>query len=178
MEKVTKIIDRISDIFALLAGLAMIIGVSLVLVEIVVRSVFDSTIYITQEFTAYFMVAITFFGLAYTLKEKGHIRLTFLFKLMKTPKQRAFLDIYASIIGLIIFGIITYATWDLFLTNALSGARSMTITKTYIAIPQFAMPLGSFLICLQFISEILKSMIHVKTGEYPVEEPETEALGR
>jgi|SRR5699024_1520337 len=179
MAAIVRIIDKISNAFGLIAGITMILGVVLVLTEVVVRSIFDSTIYITQEYTAYFMVAITFFGLAYTLKEKGHIRLTFLHKIVKPGKGRTILDIYAFICGFVIFAIITYATFDFFLSTYAAGTRSMQITKTYLAIPQFAMPLGSFIITLQFIAEILKSIIKLQTGDYDDDEDaESEALGR
>lgn len=179
MTAIVRIIDKVSNAFGLIAGITMILGVVLVLTEVFVRSVFDSTIYITQEYTAYFMVAITFFGLAYTLKEKGHIRLTFLHKIVKPGKGRTILDIYAFICGFVIFAIITYATFDFFLSTYATGTRSMQITKTYLAIPQFAMPLGSFIITLQFIAEILKSIIKLQTDDYnDDEDAESEALGR
>ncbi|MFD2132470.1 TRAP transporter small permease subunit [Pseudogracilibacillus auburnensis] len=179
MTLIIRIIDRISNASGLIAGLLMILGVVLVLTEVIVRTVFSSTIYITQEYTAYFMVAITFLGLAYTLKEKGHIRLTFIHKFVKVGKVRTILDIYAFIIGFIIFAIVTYATIDYFLSSLASGTRSMQITKTYLAIPQFAMPLGSFIISLQFLAEILKSILQLKTGEFEEEDDfESEALGR
>lgn len=178
MTVIIRIIDRISNIFGLIAGLTMVLGVILVLIEVVVRSVFNSTIYITQEYAAYFMVAITFFGLAYTLKEKGHIRLTFLHNVVKPGKGRAILDIYAFALGLVIFAIITYTTADFFLSSVESGTRSMQISKTYLAIPQFAMPLGSLIVTLQFFAEILKSIIKFQTGEFDEEDSESDALGR
>lgn len=179
MNVVIRFIDRISNAFGLIAGFAMVIGVILVLTEVLVRSLFNGTIYITQEYTGYLMVAITLFGLAYTLKEKGHIRLTFLHKVAKPGKIRAILDIYAFLCGLVIFSVITYATFDFFMGTYEAGTRSMQITKTYLAIPQFAMPLGAFIISLQFVSEILKSIVQLKTGEFDEDEdPESEALGR
>ncbi|MEI3606301.1 TRAP transporter small permease [Pseudogracilibacillus sp. SE30717A] len=179
MALIIRIIDKISNAFGTIAGITMVLGVVLVLTEVIVRSAFNSTIYITQEYTAYFMVAITFFGLAYTLKEKGHIRLTFLHKIVKSGKGRTFLDIYAFTLGLVIFAIITFATVDFFLGTYASGTRSMQITKTYLAIPQFAMPLGSFIVSLQFFAEILKSIVKFKKGEFDEEDDtEIEALGR
>lgn len=178
MKKVSQGIDRITSTFGVIAGLFMVLGVVLVIIEIIMRSVFNSTIYITQEYTGYFMVAITFFGLAYTLKEKGHIRLTFLYRFVKVGKGRAILEIIACLAGLVIFVIIIIATWELFFNSYTNGSRSMQLTKTHLAIPQFAMPLGAFLIALQFVSEILKQIIQIRTGEYEEDTSETEALGR
>lgn len=178
MALITRAIDRISTIFGVISGFTMVFGVIMVLTEVIMRSVFNSTIYITQEYTGYFIVAITLFGLAYTLKEKGHIRLTFLQKLIKSGKGRTILDIFTFLAGLIIFAIITYATFDFFLNSYNAGSRSMQISKTYLAIPQFILLLGSFVMSLQFISEILKSIIKLQTGEYDEIDDESDALGR
>lgn len=178
MNYIIRMIDRLTGAFGIIAGLFMVLSVVLVMIEIVMRSVFNSTIYITQEYSGYFMVAITFFGLAYTLKEKGHIRLTFLHRFVKVGIGRAILEIIVSFIGLIIFIIILKATWDLFISSFENGSRSMQLTKTYLAIPQFAMPLGSLLICLQFVSEICKQILKIKTGEYAEDDDGNEALGR
>lgn len=178
MEKLIRFVDRISHIFGLIAGLFILLGVALVIAEIIVRNIFNSTLYITQEYTAYFMVAITFFGLAYTLKEKGHIRLEFMYKFAKTGRARAFLDIYSLMVGLILFSVITYTTADFFWDSVVSGSRSMQLSKTYLAIPRFAMPLGSLIVTLQFSAEIAKSIKKIKTGVIKEEVTGPGALGR
>lgn len=175
---IIRTIEKLTGAFGIIAGLFMVLSVVLVMVEIVMRSVFSSTIYITQEYSGYFMVAITFFGLAYTLKEKGHIRLTFLHRFVKVGIGRAILEIIVSIVGLIIFAIILKATWDLFMSSFENKSTSMQLSKTYLAIPQFAMPLGSLLICLQFIADICKQILQIKTGEYETDDNDNAALGR
>lgn len=178
MEKFVRAIDRISHAFGIIAGLMMLIGVALVLTEIFVRALFDNTLYITEEYTAYLMVAITFFGLAYTLKEKGHIRMVFLHKFIKGGKARIFLDIYSFMVGLAMFTVITITSTDFVWDSVVSGTRSMQISKTYLAIPQSAMPLGSLLITLQFAAQIVRSIIKLRTGEIDEIETESQELGR
>lgn len=177
MEKLIRLIDRISHAFGVVAGVMMLLGVALVLTEIIVRAVFDSTLYITEEYTAYLMVGITLLGLAYTLKEKGHIRMTFLHKFVK-GKARVFLDMFAFLVGLLVFSMITFTTFEFFWDSVESGTRSMQISKTYLAIPQSAMPLGAFLITLQFVAELAKSFIRLRTGDFDDENKESDALGR
>lgn len=177
MEKYVRIIDRISHVFGMIAGLMMLFGIALVLIEVLVRALLDSTLYITEEYSAYLMVAITFLGLAYTLKEKGHIRMSFLHKFIK-GKARIYLDMYAFIIGLCVFAVITVATTNFFLDSWVSGTRSMQISRTYLAIPQSAMPLGSLLITLQFSAEFVRSIIKLRKGEIDEDDTESNMLGR
>lgn len=178
MEKIVRFIDRITNAFGLLSGVFMILGTLLILAEIVVRGAFNSTLYITHEYIGYFMAAITFFGLAYTLKEKGHIRLTFLHRVVKVGKPRVLLDIYTYIAGLVIFSIITYAVTDFFLGTVEKGTQSIQISKTYLAIPQSTMVIGCLLITLQFLAEIIRSIIKLRTGDVYDDDAESGALGR
>lgn len=178
MEKIIRMIDRMTTAFAVLAGLFMLLGVTLVITEVIVRTAFSSTIYISSEYSAYFMVALTFLGLAYTLKEKGHIRMVFLQRVIKGEKARFILDMYSFTIGLVLFAIITVVTFNFFWDSVLSGSRSMQISRTYLAIPQFSMPLGSLLLTLQFAAELLRTIIKFRTGTLDDEESESQTLGR
>ena len=177
MTKFIRLIDKTSFVAGVIAGAMMLIGVLLVLTEIIVRALFDSTLYITEEYSAYIMVAITFLGLAYTLKEKGHIRMVFLHKFIK-GKARNYLDLYAYIVGFIVFALITITTTNFFLDSLTTGSRSMQISKTYLAIPQSLMPLGSLLVSLQLAAEALKTMIRIQKGEMPEDETDSQELGR
>lgn len=178
MEKFIRVVDRISHVFGIIAGVFIILGVVLVIAEIILRNLFSSTLYVTYEYTGYFMVAITFFGLAYTLKENGHIRLTFLHKFIKVGKSREVLEIFTHFVGFVVFAVITYNTANYFWDSVVSGSRSMQISKTYLAIPQIAMPIGSFVLSLQFIAGIFKSIQSIKTGQFSREDEDAEFLGR
>src|SRR5699024_10057507 len=121
MEKIIRFIDRVSTSFGIISGIFILLGMILVLTEIIARSVFHSTIYISGEYTGFFMVSITFLGLAYTLKDRGHIRMVFLHKLFKSNRARTILDIYSYIIGLVVFAIITKITFDFFMDSVATG---------------------------------------------------------
>jgi len=177
MEKFIKISDRISQGTGIIAGFIMILSIVMILMEIVLRTFFSKTLYITEEYTAYLMVGITFLGLAYTLKEKGHIRMSFLQTVLK-GKARMYLEIYALIVGFIFFAILTYTTTNFFWDSVVSQTRSMQISSTYLAIPQFFMPLGSFLMTVQFLTEIMRSVLKLRSGRIDTEDVEDKALGR
>lgn len=170
MEKIIRVIDRITNFFSVIAGIVILLGVVLVIIEILVRTLFSSSIYIAEEYSGYFMVAITFFGMSYTLKEKDHIQITFFKKIVKNDTGKAILEIFTYCVGLALFAVITVVTGHLFLDTAISGTQSMQVSNTYLAIPQLTMPLGSFIITLQFVSEILKSILVKKQGTINKEE--------
>src|SRR5699024_5368410 len=106
-EKLVRIIDRISSFFGGIAGMFILLGVGMIITEVIVRSVFNSTIYITAEYTAYFMVAITFLGLAIGLRDKSHIRVTLIHGVIKEGRPRFILDLFSFIVGFIVFIFVT-----------------------------------------------------------------------
>lgn len=184
MERFVRLVTRINKFFAGIAGILMILSVVLIITEVFVRTALNSTIYITSEYTAYFLVAMTFLGFAYTLKEKGHIRMSFLYKVLKGEKAHIFLDLYTCFVGLVSFSFILVACFHFFMDSLLSGTQSMNITKTYLMIPQSILPLGSLLMVLQFLSEIIEGIQKLKSGSIQQFEgqkskiDELEALGR
>ena len=177
MRKLIRGIDRISYVFSTTAGIMMILLIILILTEIIVRKLFNSTIYISNEYVAYFMVALSFFGMAHAMKDNEHIRLVLLHKLIKKGKARFFLNLYALLIGFATFVVITVITWNLFWDNVVTGSQSLQITRTYLAIPQFAMPLGSLLMTLQFAAEIMRLFIKWREGKLDDVEEESQTFG-
>jgi len=177
MEKFTRLCDSLSKGCGILAGIMMLIALVLVLTEIVIRTLFSSTLYITEEYTGYLMAAITFLALAYTLKEKGHIRMVFLYSLLK-GKARSFLELYAFAVGFVLFAIVTFTTTRFFWDSVVSQSRSMQISETYLAIPQFFMPLGAFVMTLQFAAELCRVIQELRLGVEKERDVESGALGR
>jgi TRAP-type C4-dicarboxylate transport system permease small subunit len=178
MERFARIIDRITGFFGGVAGVFILLGVGLIITEIIARAGFSSTIYITAEYTAYFMVAITLLGLAIGLRDKSHIRVTLIHGIVKEGKPRFILDLISFIIGFIVFIFVTYAFIMFFWDAVVTGSRSMQLTRTYLAIPRFTLVLGSFLMTLQFLAEIIKLILAYRKGELDERESESSMLGR
>lgn len=78
MGRFVRIIDRITNFFAAIAGIIMILGVALILTEIIARSFFNRTTYITDEYTAYFMAAMPLGSLIIMLQFVAEIARTIL----------------------------------------------------------------------------------------------------
>ncbi|MFZ5647556.1 MAG: TRAP transporter small permease subunit [Bacillota bacterium] len=177
MERLVRLCDRLSQACGMIAGIMMLVGIALVLIEIVIRTLFSMTLYITEEYTGYLMVGITFLALSYTLKEKGHIRMVFLHTVLK-GKARVALDIYAFAAGLALSAVITVTTSLFFWDSVVSQSRSMQISETYLAVPQFFMPLGALAMALQFAAELGRSVLLLRSADLKEREVESSSLGR
>lgn len=104
------------------------------------------------------LVAIVFFGWAYTLSVRGHVRLDTLVSRLR-PRAQAISGFITSFVALVIFSLIT---WQ-------SALKAMTSWQAHeyigvIFIPvfpfQFFVSVGAFVLCLELIVE----MLHLLTG--------------
>ena len=107
----------------------------------------------TLEFTGYLLVMVVFLGLAYTLRERSHIRILFLVD--RLPKKvQAWMEVVTSFIFLGFCAFLCYLTWHLTLTSIILGTTSRTGVDVLIWPYQFFMPLGLALISILLIGNI------------------------
>ena len=176
MNKFVSYADKLSLVGGVLSGIMICGGVCLVIGEILARSVFNSTLYVAEEYSGYLMAGLTFVALGYTLRDKGHIRMTFLRSAL-APRRKVILDMICFVIGFLFCIGLTYVTFIFFWDSVVSGSRSMQISETPLAIPQIFLPLGALIMLLQFLAEFLKSYHALKSEAYAELPEEAKDLG-
>lgn len=178
MKKLINAIDRASGFSGGVAAVIIVAALFIATAEIVTRSVFGKTIYIADEYAGYLMAMLTFMGLAYTLRERGHIRVMVILHFLR-GKRRIIYTMICTLIGFLFCAGLTYHAFVFFWDSVVNKTQSMQITETYLAIPQAFLPLGSLLFSLQFLSEFLKGFAMLKddTEGLKILE-ETDELGR
>ncbi len=177
MTAMIRLAQRLSALGGWIAVCAMVSALLLVLAEIFGRSLFNRTLYVTEEYSGYLMCVLTFCSLAYTLREKGHIRMVFLLRaLSRAGRWR--LNLVCHAVGFL-FGIgFTAYCFDFFWDSVVSGSQSMQVSETYLAIPQFFMPLGALLLTLQFLGETLQDLLLLSGAAAAEPAVEEQDLGR
>ncbi len=157
--KIISIIEKISKIGAYISAFFMLLIVAIISTEIFLRSLFNKSLLISDEYSAYFMVASIFFGLAYTLKEGKHIKITIITSRIKNKKASLILDL---IVYTLAFAISAYACYFAFFmvneTRTLD-MRADSIAETPLWIPEISVFIGFLLLCLQLIAMILKRIL-------------------
>lgn len=177
MESFVRLCDRLATACGVASGFLMVVSTLLVLSEVVVRTAFSKTLYITEEYSGYLMAALTCLALAYTLKEKSHIRMTFLHTIAK-GRAKIGVDVFAYLVGFVFCALLTYTTGEFFWDAVVTSSRSMQISQTYLAIPQFFVPFGTFVMTLQFAAEAVRSIMLLRSGRVDEVEAESNLLGR
>ena len=157
MKRLALWIDRLTDVFAYLSAFLLIITIILIVANITLMSVTGKSIMITDEYSAYMFAGFVMFGLAYTLKHNGHIRINVLTSRFSPNVQRIF-RIYALIVVLVFTIYIFYYSVYMVYQAYVYQMRSDTVAQTLLWIPQLVMPIGFFVLALQIISEIIKEL--------------------
>lgn len=162
MKKLIAVIEALSKAGGYISGLFMILIVLLIVVEIVARTVFNASTLISDEYSAYFFVAVVMSGLAFSMKEGAHIRISIVRSRLSQQGQRI-LDLVVLLIALILscFALyhailMTYDVWDL-------GMTADSISETPIFIPQLVIPVGLLLFILQLASGFLRRLLSSPT---------------
>ncbi len=158
MRKFVRFVDRLSLVGAYLSGLFVVATVGLIVLEIILRSVFDTSTHVSSEYSGYFMVAIVFLGLGYTLRDNAHIRVGMLVSRLSGKPER-FLFVLVSVIA---FSICTFALYYSVLmvySSYTLGIRADTVSETPIYIPQLVIPISLFIFDLQIIAQVIKRFL-------------------
>ena len=117
----------------------------------------------TLEFTGYLLVMVVFLGLAYTLRERSHIRILFLVD--RLPKKvQAWIEVVTSFIFLGFCAFLCYLTWHPTLTSINFGTTSRTGVDVLVWPYQLFMPLGLALISILLIGNIYTQIRSIIRG--------------
>ena len=154
-EQYSALVDRASVALGKIAA-GLIVGSSgLIVVAVVLRYVFSAPFKHTEELSSYLLVAIVFFGLAYTLKEGGHVRVELIMRMFR-PRIRRIMARTTAIVGLVwavelLVGVAT--VWYKFLVN---GSESYGLLHAPLWIPVTPLVIGAVLLLLQLTVEIVR----------------------
>ncbi len=155
MKTFVRMIDRLSLGGAFLSAILMLLIVVLIAVEILLRSVFNTSTLISDEYNAYFFVGVVLLGLAFTLREEGHIRITLLTSVLG-PRGQAVLDVLATVVAVAVTTFALYHTSAMVYDSWQLGMLADSISETPIYLSQMVIPIGLALFDLQLVSRLLK----------------------
>ena len=150
LNKLYKFSGYIAAIFLILVAVFILIGISSRIFGFYIRGL--------AEYSGYCMAASSFFALAYTFVEGGHIRIT-LFLEKVSGNKKNILEIWCLIIASFYSGYLAYYFLKMLKISYEFQERSEGADEILIWIPQISVALGSliFFVCVfhQLILRIL-----------------------
>lgn len=165
LQKVINIIEKLTDVLSgRLQAVVIFLLMVMLLVEVLTRYILRAPLSIAEEMGGYMLVSITFMGLAYTWKEKGHVRVTLI--ISRLPERAARLVRFIALILATVFTLpLIKACYDLLADSLLFESRSGSWLRTPLVYPQTILLVGAVLLFLQLLVEIIKAIIAIKRPE-------------
>ena len=143
----------------MVATMALVFMVFLITADVAGRYIFSRPIPGAYELNELALAPVTFLGLAYTALARGHISIDFFMKRMP-PKIQSTIDVVINLIGIALFSVVAFQGVKMALHSKDSG-----LTTDILAIPTypfwFLVPIGSILLCLILVAEVLEIFIQL-----------------
>tara|TARA_B100000989_G_scaffold292740_1_gene269119 strand:- start:1610 stop:2092 length:483 start_codon:yes stop_codon:yes gene_type:complete len=149
LEKVYKLSGYVAALFLILIAIFILLGVCSRIFGFYIRGL--------SEYSGYCMAASTFFALAYTFVEGGHIRITlFLERLNK--KFRKLFEIWCLLVATFFSGYITFYFTKMIIISYKFKERSEGADEILIWIPQLPLGLGSVILFVCIFHHLIKCL--------------------
>ena len=142
------------------AASIVVILMAMVVADIFGRKVLNKPVPMSYEVGAFMLVFIVFMGLAYSQRQKAHIRVEFL-TLRMPEKGRAIMDLLAYTLGIAIYGAIFYQTFKWSYHSFEIGEYVAGLVNIPKWPSQFAVVFGALLISLQFLADWINRFAEV-----------------
>lgn len=163
MEKLSLLIDQLSNRLGRTFSWLTLTMVIVMAVIVVLRYVFQIGSIALQESVIYINALIFTFGVAYTLKEQGHVRVDILYSRLG-EKRRAWIDLFGSLLFLVPSAcFIVWISWDYVAVSwriREGSAESSGLPFVYLL--KLAILVFPALLLLQGVSEIAKTVSTIR----------------
>jgi TRAP-type C4-dicarboxylate transport system permease small subunit len=151
-----KALDSLYSASAWIAAIFMILLLVMVLLSILGRQ-FGFHVRGTDAYAGYMMAGAGFFALAHTLKRGEHIRVTLLLQALK-PNVRRKLEIFSLGAAVLLSGLLAWFSVSLAIQSYTIHDISTGNDATPLWIPQIAMALGTTILLIAFVDELISEL--------------------
>ena len=144
----------LTRVVGIIAGLLLFIPAFSVVYEVIMRGVFNSPTEWVVEISTYCVTIAGFLGMAVTLRHKAHISVDFLTSHLPV-KARCALELVTTVLSILLFYVFMTESTDLMIVSYEVNKLSPSILRFPLFIPQSALVIGSFLLELELIRQLL-----------------------
>lgn len=151
-----SLVDRLTRAGAFMAAITVVAMLGHILLEIVLRSVFNTSTYVLDEFVGYGVAASTFLGLGYTLHNGGLIRVSLVLARIRNRAIRQIVELVCIGACFSVFALIWVNFWNSIVRNFNRGTVSETVAEVPMWIPEGLLLLGLTIFLLQLLAYAIR----------------------
>ncbi len=163
LAKAGAVFDRTIGYLAFMAAVLIIFTMLAVGAEIIMRYFLHRPMIWVMEITEIILLFITFLGTAWLLKREGHVTVDILL-IRVNQKTRAFLGIVSSIIGIIVCMVLVWYGTRVSIDFIQGGLYEPTLLELPKGPLLTVIPLGSFLLLIQFLRRTYGNLVNWKVS--------------
>ncbi|MFY3385191.1 TRAP transporter small permease [Paracidovorax sp. MALMAid1276] len=163
-----RLLDFLYDSAAAVAALFMVGLLGMVLLSIISRQL-HFHVPGTDAYAGYLMAAAGFLALAHTLKRGEHIRVTLLLNALKGGWKRGF-EVWSLAIATLLAVLFAYYSCKLAWQSHEFHDISTSSDATPLWIPQLAMALGTVVLAIAFVDELVMELLGRRSRANPDEQ--------
>lgn len=162
MSKLNRLVNNFEEYFA---AITLLVTSLLVFVQAVLRYVFNSSLYWSDEVARYMIIWFIFIGASIAVREKAHASVDAITVLLSPKLQKAF-AILAYLLGISFCVILIWSG----MKNVLNVYEFKSVTPSLgisMVFPYLALPVGGSLMLIRFLQLMINEILtfHVKNEE-------------
>ena len=154
------LMDRLSGLGAAVASLGYAMMAAGVFVSVIFRYVFVSPMGWTDEVTRFLLVWCVMLGMAYTLQQGRHIRVTTLVRNF-SPRVQTVLEFIGDLIALAVLCVFVFKSYQFSAFTKDIGEVSQGSLAIPLWCANLALPIGGCLFVLQYLVKVLRTLMGV-----------------
>ena len=141
--------------------LAVFVMTIIVTGDVILRYVFNAPSMWVSEISSYLLIVVVILGLAYTQKERGHIRVDIVLSRLSNA-VRCRVELVLLVMGLFLTVILTYITGGDFIQTVEFGTTSDSVMAFPLAPWRACIVIGFVVLALVFIQQIYTQVMKIK----------------
>lgn len=147
-----KILDAVTKIVAVIAGILILMPALMVFYEVVMRGLFNAPTEWSIELSVYCVLIAGFLGMSVTYAAGKHIHVDIVVGSL-SPRTRCFIEVFTTCVGIFFCAVFVMESFDMAILSLEMDNTSPSTRCTPMWIPQMALPIGMGLLLLQ-LSEL------------------------
>ncbi len=163
MRRLGRTVDRISNVAGYFSGWLVLVMMLLVGFEVFTRYVLQQPLRIADELSAYMLVTLSYLGAAYTWKERGHVRVTFVVNRLP-PRVASWLRLVTLVFAFLFLVGLCQASYGFLTLSFKLHMVSASWLRVPLQWPQITVPVGFAILALLLILEIARTIMKIRAG--------------
>lgn len=162
LDKTDRVLERISNFFAVLSGLMVLLMAFTASYGVIRRYIFKSPEPYSYELSTIFLLWTFVLALAYLEKLDGHLRVDFFVVLLPRKIRLFLLNVTGPLFGLIFCSVLTWEGWRAAMYSLEISETSMSVWAVPLFPVKIVIPAGYGLLCIVLVLKIIRGFLSLR----------------